>query len=191
MASQSFELPHVAYRAQSVNRREWDWSTETDDPSFDEALRPTGTDRRLQQLRLYRATPATASSERVVVMHVGQGVSDGFGTGDDLTPLFESQGSVTVTVGAFSITGLQRLSGDTTEQYRFDIGDGYTVAEFDAIWNAMSSENNGSAGTLIVRDFEPVAVAHSMAFGGRKIVGAAFQGRKLTGMAYSGRTIII
>ena len=187
MAEQTIALPAAAHLT-TATRREWLWLARTDDPRIDDDLTPPGNPARfVVNLRLYRAS-TTPSAERAVVLHLESAASETqFSAGEDLSDAFEARGSLTVTTGEHTLTCLQRLSGDTQEQYRYDPGDGYTVDEFDAVFGALGGSQASKSGELVIRDYEPGRSIGGLAFGGRKITGGAYAGRKITGGAYAGR----
>ena len=157
--SQTITLPAARYNYEEVRRKEWTWIGQTDDPEIIDGLKASASDNRfLIQLRLWR-TAQTPGSDRFLIVHLEDSVGAGtLGAGDDLSGTFESSGSITLTLSTGeSITGLQRLSSDTAEQYRYDVGDGFTESEFDAVFNALGTTDGAEAGTLIIRDFEPAA----------------------------------
>jgi len=151
---QSIALPTNRYFFRSSNRKEWDWLTVTSDPPIAADLKASASDQRyLVQLRLYRDTGA---GERILIMHLEPtNGATGLTAGADLSTAFETSGSVTLTLSSGqSITALQRLSGDTVEQYRWDSGDGFDDDEFDAVFAELGTSGTAS-GTLVIRDYEP------------------------------------
>jgi len=192
MPQQSIPLPQSQYRVDHDSqgrRRGWDWLAVQTDPLIDDSLKANASNLRyLAEIRFWREGD-NPTDERIIIMHLEQSATGSLSTGEDLSQAYETNGTITITLSSGeSITGYQSLSGDTSEQYRFDLGDGYTADEFDTFWNAMATSNFQQAGTLVIRDFEPTSFG---VFQGRKLTGAAFGGRKLVGGAYGGRKFTI
>lgn len=162
MAQQTIALPRENYFVRETRRREWDWTIRsTTDPPIDDSLTSSSNPSRyLAQIRLWRDIN---TGSRILIMHLEQTPSDALSTGENLSDEFTSHGSITVTLpSGESITALQRLSGDQTEQYRYDApGHGFTHEEFDAFWNALGNTGE-TAATLVIRDFEPAPFSEGL-----------------------------
>ena len=112
MAQWSTPLPVSIYSNLS-DRIQWEFPS-GQRPRISAALAPAGSS------RFFQRTALIASTSGTITIRIGDSQTDPVGaTGDDLTPQFETQGSITITVGALSHT--IRSTNDPSDPYAWDL----------------------------------------------------------------------
>ena len=142
MAEQVFNLPASTYNS----ARHWDFPKNAYLP-VDSDLAPAGTDR-------FLAFIGFGSTGLVRLFFTNSQAQAASLVGQDLTTEFETSGSIKIEADGHSLT-VALAGADTQEPYEWTPSNSDEVIDF---FNSLASYANGAlAGTLTLRDFEPVA----------------------------------
>ena len=146
MAEQTIPLPASAWTISSIKVQ---YNFSSNRPQIDAGLTPADTTRYLRQI-IFRNTGAASAS------FDDQASGGGGSDQDDLSSLFETNGSITLTVGNHSVT-IGTEADDTSDPYIFTPSNAAEVIAF------VQAVQPGGAmdGTLVLRDFVPAPASFS------------------------------
>lgn len=177
MAEQTITLPAQASGAniyeESSSWIRWTFGSLDVRPDIDSSLEPSGETRKLSEVRI--------NADGSVFLNFSD--ETGASINQDLTSLFETQGSFQVDAGGFTLS-VNMAGADLSDPYSFTPDNSDEVTAFYTSVHGLPGGVGSLSGTLILRDFEPITF--SGAWEGIKITGGAWEGTKLVGGAWGG-----